>query len=301
MAMSPEEIEIVKARNKICGQRIQRYITAEPEDKQRYWLSYWQAQRELVRINRPLIENAARRMARKLPSRNKEDFEANVDEVRYVVEDAAMRAAEDVDPLLGEYSTRFYYWLKSFSIKHDLSRKRGLGTTPPILIQRYKEISSIEQKLTQELRRKPTPEEICNHLKSIGRNERAHRKVHKYHLEWRETIEKQVYNSGQSRNEDNRLSDVVVDQNKFPFQIAAENEEKELLLEYVNNGHINEREKIIIRGRFGFPPYTESLTLKQIGDKLRLTRQRVKQIQDDALKKLRKAMEENGHTLESFF
>jgi RNA polymerase primary sigma factor len=61
---------------------------------------------------------------------------------------------------------------------------------------------------------------------------------------------------------------------------------------------LSEREATILRMRFGLPPYDQEYTLEEIGQKLRVTRERIRQIEAKAIKKLRHPS--RAHALRSF-
>jgi RNA polymerase primary sigma factor len=88
--------------------------------------------------------------------------------------------------------------------------------------------------------------------------------------------------------EDMTLGDLIED----PTATAEIDAEQEDLSERVAcaMGHLNEREQIIIKARFGIGTYGCRLSLQEIGTMLKITRERVRQIEEIAMRKLKKAL-----------
>ena len=98
------------------------------------------------------------------------------------------------------------------------------------------------------------------------------------------TIEKEDTITGRASS----LSAFLVDENETPIDESVVSEVfREELLEFMDE-NLNEREKKVICGRYGFNEYNEEMTLKQIGDEFGVTRERIRQIEEKAMAKLQK-------------
>src|SRR6202790_5233443 len=90
-------------------------------------------------------------------------------------------------------------------------------------------------------------------------------------------------------DDSNNFSDVVQDENATsPYENLEDKTVVNMLQDMVK--HLDEREATILRYRFGLDGGTEK-TLEEVGEKFGVTRERVRQIQNLALRKLRKMIE----------
>lgn len=90
---------------------------------------------------------------------------------------------------------------------------------------------------------------------------------------------------GSAEDADAELGDMLEDPGPTPEELALLTDRHDLLNEYLNT-YLTPRENDVIRMRFGFD--CPRLTLQEIGDRFGITRERVRQIEDKALMKLRK-------------
>jgi RNA polymerase primary sigma factor len=91
-------------------------------------------------------------------------------------------------------------------------------------------------------------------------------------------------------DETSRISETVADPNAtLPHESVSRDADTELMREILSS--LNERESAILTLRFGLKDGQER-TLEEIGEKFGVTRERIRQIQELALKKLRNKMEE---------
>jgi len=87
------------------------------------------------------------------------------------------------------------------------------------------------------------------------------------------------------------LSELLADhRTPSPEEAAFSNADAEVIHHLLQR--IDEREATILRLRYGLDEDAEPMTLKQIGEQIGLTRERVRQLERDALKKLRETLEE---------
>jgi len=130
-------------------------------------------------------------------------------------------------------------------------------------------------RLSDELRRNPTPEEVA---RLLGLPKRKLPIIKKAIQIYNSTPQTDQSDSGWS------LSEMVTDdRTRNPADTLLEND----VLRHVKSmlGDLGEREASVLKMRFGLEN-TEPHTLKEIGEQLGLTRERVRQIETEALKKL---------------
>lgn len=295
-SISKPEIEAIKQRNKVLGERIQFYLLNKEfhhnfsDFDRRYGHVYRKSVNELIKINDRLTRGRAIILAKRLPYKTLEDLDRNIEEMMPLSEDATMRAAKDYNPKISEFSTYHHTILETNFKKYMGERMRGLGTIPYNVAQRYGEIMEVERKLIIELGREPTPQEIINDLNNQGKNDVNLRKIRDYHIKWLRIARRPV-GDVEYRDDNGNVHEIVTDTHKSPLETAIQNEENQNISALVNNGILNEREKVIIKHRFELEGY-KFLTLRGLEKKLGVTRERIRQIETIALEKLRKILRE---------
>ena len=190
-----------------------------------------------------------------------------------------LRAVEGFDPDMNtRFSTYASYWIKQ-SIKRALINSAKTIRIPAYMVELLSKWRRATAKLDGELGRTPTQEEVAKELglpkKKLSIVKTA---IHLYNM----TPQTDEEDGGWS------MSDMVADQ-------RAKGPEDELL-DADNLKHVyrmldtmDPREATILRMRFGLDD-AEPRTLKEIGESLGLTRERVRQIESEALKRLAKGI-----------
>lgn len=187
-----------------------------------------------------------------------------------------MKAAEKFDHRLGNrFSTYATWWIRQ-SITRALADQGRTIRVPVHMNDRIRRVYGVAQSLEQDLERKPSPEEIAREMGLSPRQvQQALRASHRPL-----SLEKPVGEEGDSELgqfvEDDRSPDPVEEASLFMLRADVE----ELL------HSLTPREERILRMRYGLGG-TKRHTLKQVGKKFGLTRERIRQIEQEALRKLR--------------
>ena len=191
-----------------------------------------------------------------------------------------MKAVERFDPKKGgKLSTYGSWWIKQ-SIKRALANQSKTIRLPVHLVDKISKMRRIAMRLQEEFGREPTDEELADELDVTPARIRQMRQV---------AIRPASLDAPIGDDESNYFSDVVEDENATsPYENLKDKTITGMLQDMVT--HLDAREATILRYRFGLDGGTEK-TLEEVGRKFGVTRERVRQIQNLALRKLRKMIE----------
>lgn len=191
-----------------------------------------------------------------------------------------MKAVERFDPAKGgKLSTYGSWWIKQ-SIKRALANQSKTIRLPVHLVDKISKMRRVSMKLQEEFGREPTDDELGEEL-GISASRVAQMRT--------AAIRPASLDAPIGDDDSNNFSEVVQDENAdTPYEHLEEKTVTKMLQEMVKT--LDQREATILRYRFGLDGGSEK-TLEEVGQKFGVTRERVRQIQNIALNKLRKMIE----------
>jgi RNA polymerase primary sigma factor len=191
-----------------------------------------------------------------------------------------MRAVEGFDGMMDtRFSTYASYWIKQ-SIRRAVMNNGKPIRLPAYMVSLLAKWKRVTNGLTERFGRPPTPDEVGRALRLSKKKVGIVAKAIK--------VNNLTPHSEGSGDDGIALDDVLTDDRcKAPDDLLIEADDLERIFEHLEQ--LDEREASVVRMRFGLDPYS-AMTLREVGENLGLTRERVRQLENQALVKLMAAL-----------